>query len=277
MIFQGIILKHSISVSEGYLKRKTKSKMIIDCVDKAVILKNTVTDTVFKEKTDQQIINNLINNVSGLKGNVESTTYEHPVLPKYNIDDWHFILERSKYNGLLVLNSNNTLSVKDPSVGEITPEVTITNGGGTLSFEASLDSDNQYDKIQLASRDSFNDELFTKSGADPNEITTNSKNDPKTISKKSSPSELNINLPHDVDSNELKVLADSLTKVSRLQRVSGRAKFKGVLEIDLDTVVSLSGFGNRFDGNVYVSAVSHLIEEGRIYTEIEFGLKESLR
>ena len=273
-VFQGIILKHSISVGEGYLKRKTKSKMVIDCVDKAVILKNTLIDTVYTEKTDQQIINNLINNVSGLKANVESTTYEHSVLPKYNIDDWHFILERAKYNGLLVLNSNNKLSVKDPSVGEITPEVNITNGGGTLSFEARLDSDKQYDKIQLASRDSFSDEVFTKSGADPNEITTNSKNDPKNISKKSSPSELNINLPHDVDSNELKVLADSLTKVSRLQRVSGRVKFKGVLDLDMDTVVSLSGFGNRFDGNVYVSAVSHTIEEGRIYTEIEFGLKE---
>ena len=75
-------------------------------------------------------------------------------------------------------------------------------------------------------------------------------------------------------SNELKVLADSLTKISRLQRISGSVKFKGVLDIDLDTVISLSGFGNRFDGNVYVSHVSHEIEEGKIFTEIEFGLRE---
>lgn len=274
VVFEGIILKHSISISEGYMRRKTKSKMVIECVDKAVLLKNSFTDTVYTEKTDDQIINNLINKVSGLTSSVESTTYEHPVLPKYNIDDWSFILERAKYNGLLVLNSNNKVTVKDPSVGEITPEVTITNGGGTLSFEAHLDSNNQYDKIQLEGRDSFSEEVFTKSGADPNEVVTNTKNNAKIISKKSSPSELNVNLPYDVDANELKVLADALTKVSRLQRVSGRTKFKGVLEIDLDTVVALSGFGNRFDGNVYVSAVSHQIEEGRIFTDIEFGLKE---
>ena len=274
VVFEGIILKHSISISEGYMRRKTKSKMVIECVDKAVLLKNSFTDTVYTEKTDDQIINNLINKVIGLTSSVESTTYEHPVLPKYNIDDWSFILERAKYNGLLVLNSNNKVTVKDPSVGEITPEVTITNGGGTLSFEAHLDSNNQYDKIQLEGRDSFSEEVFTKSGADPNEVVTNTKNNAKIISKKSSPSELNVNLPYDVDANELKVLADALTKVSRLQRVSGRTKFKGVLEIDLDTVVALSGFGNRFDGNVYVSAVSHQIEEGRIFTDIEFGLKE---
>lgn len=274
VVFEGIILKHSISISEGYMRRKTKSKMVIECVDKAVLLKNSFTDTVYTEKTDDQIINNLINKVSGLTSSVESTTYEYPVLPKYNIDDWSFILERAKYNGLLVLNSNNKVTVKDPSVGEITPEVTITNGGGTLSFEAHLDSNNQYDKIQLEGRDSFSEEVFTKSGADPNEVVTNTKNNAKIISKKSSPSELNVNLPYDVDANELKVLADALTKVSRLQRVSGRTKFKGVLEIDLDTVVALSGFGNRFDGNVYVSAVSHQIEEGRIFTDIEFGLKE---
>ena len=274
VVFKGIILKPSISLSEGYMRRKTKSKMVIECIDKAVLLKNSFTDTVYTQKTDQQIINNLINNVSGLSSSVDSTTYEHAVLPKYNIDDWHFILERAKFNGLLVLNSNNKLTIKDPSVGEISPEVTITNGGGTLSFEAHLDADNQYNKIQLESRDSFSEEVFTKNGADPNEMVTNSKNDAKTISKKSSPTELKINLPHDVDANELKVLADALTKVSRLQRMSGRAKFKGVLEIDLDTVVALSGFGNRFDGNVYVSAVSHQIEEGRIFTDIEFGLKQ---
>ena len=89
VVFEGVILKHTISLSEGYMRRKTKSKMVIECVDKAVFLKNSFTDTVYTEKTDQQIINNLINNVSGLSSSIDSTDYEHAVLPKYNINEIH--------------------------------------------------------------------------------------------------------------------------------------------------------------------------------------------
>ena len=275
LVFQGIILKHSISVKEGYLRKKTRSQLIIECVDKAVVLKNSFTNTIYREKTDNQIMSNLINQVDGLTSTIETTDYEHSVLPKYNISDWDFVLERAKYNGLLVLNSNNKISIKNPSVSSITPEVTLLNGAGTISFEAHLNSTNQFNSIKLQSRDSFNDEVFDKVGSPPDEIVTNETDNAKTISKNTSPSEVEINLPQDVDSNELKVLADSLIKLSRLQRVSGRVKFKGVLDIDLDSVVALSGFGKRFDGNVYISGLYHEIEEGKIFTEIEFGLEEN--
>lgn len=275
LVFQGIILKHSISVKEGYLRKKTRSQLIIECVDKAVVLKNSFTNTIYREKTDNQIMSNLINQVDGLTSAIETTDFEHSVLPKYNISDWDFVLERAKYNGLLVLNSNNKISIKNPSVSSITPGVTLLNGAGTISFEAHLNSTNQFNSIKLQSRDSFNDEVFNKVGSPPDEIVTNETDNAKSISKNTSPSEVEINLPQDVDSNELKVLADSLIKLSRLQRVSGRVKFKGVLDIDLDSVVALSGFGKRFDGNVYVSGLYHEIEEGKIFTEIEFGLEEN--
>ena len=274
VIFEGIILKHSISIKEGFIKKKSKSLLVIDCVDKAVMLKNSFTTKVFREKADDQIINSLINNIPGLSCKIDSTNYQHSVLPKYNINDWNFILQRSKLNGLLVLNSNNKVVIKDPSVSNISPKVTVNNGTGTINFEAHLDSNNQFNSITLGSQDTYNDETFLKVGTNQNGVVTNELNSAKEISKKSSPDDLEINIPYDVDSNELKVLADSLTKISRLQRISGSVKFKGVLDIDLDTVIALSGFGNRFDGNVYVSHVSHEIEEGKIFTEVEFGLRE---
>lgn len=274
VIFEGIILKHSISIKEGFIKKKSNSLLVIDCVDKAVMLKNSFTTKVFREKADDQIINSLINNIPGLSCKIDSTNYQHSVLPKYNINDWNFILQRSKLNGLLVLNSNNKVVIKDPSVSNISPKVTVNNGTGTINFEAHLDSNNQFNSITLGSQDTYNDETFLKVGTNQNGVVTNELNSAKEISKKSSPDDLEINIPYDVDSNELKVLADSLTKISRLQRISGSVKFKGVLDIDLDTVIALSGFGNRFDGNVYVSHVSHEIEEGKIFTEVEFGLRE---
>jgi phage protein D/phage baseplate assembly protein gpV len=274
LVFEGIISKHSISIQEGYQQRKSKSLLVIDCIDKAIALKNSFTTTIYKDKTDNQILTSLINNVSGLSSSIENTSYKHTLLAKYNSNDWEFLLKRAKINGCLVLNSNNSLTIKNPNISTENPVVKIENGGGTLLFEAHLDSSNQVNTFSFSSQNSFSGETYSKSGVEPNEIVTNNKNSAKKISSKSSPSSLETNFPYDVDPNELKIFADSITKTSRLQRVSGRAKFKGVLDIDLDTVVSLEGFGNRFDGNVYVTAVFHEINEGKIITEIQFGLSE---
>ena len=96
------------------------------------MLKNSYTTKVFREKTDDQIINSLINNISGLSCKIDPTNYQHSVLPKYNVDDWNFFCKESKLNGLLVLNSNNSVVIKDPSVSNISPKVTVTNGTGTI-------------------------------------------------------------------------------------------------------------------------------------------------
>ena len=176
LVFQGVIFKHSISVKEGYQSNKARSQVGIECVDKAVMLKNSFTNTIYKEKTDSQIISNLVNQVSGLSSTIETTTYEHTVLPKYNVDDWSYILERAKYNGLLVLNSNNKISVKNPTISEVSPAVTLLNGAGTLSFEAHLNSINQFDSINLQSRDSFNDEDFMISDSKTITLDTSAKN-----------------------------------------------------------------------------------------------------
>ena len=274
LVFEGIIQKHSLSIQEGYQRRKSKSLMVIDCVDKAIKLKNSYTTTVYKNKTDSQIIANIISNISGLSSVIETSSFQHTLLAKYNSNDWEFLLNRAKVNGFLVLNSNNNLTIKDPEIGNEAPIVKIENGGGTLFFEAHLDSSSQFNSLSFSSQNSFNGETHLKSGVEPNEIVTNSKNPAKNISSKSSQSDLEFNFPYDVDPNELKILADAITKTSRLQRISGSAKFKGVLDIDLDTVVSLEGFGSRFDGNVYITAVFHEINEGKIITEIQFGLSE---
>ena len=75
--------------------------------------------------------------------------------------------------------------------------------------------------------------------------------------------------------HELKILADSILKISRLKKINGRTKFKGVPNIDLDSVVTLDGFGKKFDGEVYVTGVNHELEDGKVLTEISFGFNSN--
>ena len=56
-------------------------------------------------------------------------------------------------------------------------------------------------------------------------------------------------------------------------RTRGRMTFQGSAEARVGSMIELAGVGHRFSGNVVVSAVHHLIEEGEWTTEVEFGLE----
>ena len=58
----------------------------------------------------------------------------------------------------------NKVEIKDPSVSNISPKVTVNNGTGTINFEAHLDSNNQFNSISLGSQGTYNDETFSKVG-----------------------------------------------------------------------------------------------------------------
>jgi len=273
IVFEGIIEKHRISIQEGYTQNKERSALVISCVDKAIALVNNYTTQVYKDKTDQQIIAALGSAIEGLQTNIEPTTIEHPVLPKYNCSDWSFILERAKLNGLLVVNSNNVLTLKNPSLSSYSPQLTISHGEGTLSFDATLDATHQWQGLELTQVDPFTSEQVSKLASNQEGLTSSSDSN-TSLNPDTDPIQLNIS--QEIDANELKVIADALYKYSFLNRISGQAKFKGVLDIDLDQVIQLEGFGKRFNGEVYLTAVKHEISEGRIYTAIEFGLKRDL-
>lgn len=276
LVFKGIIEKHRISIRPGFFRDKHKSLLIITCVDKALKLKNSYTSMIFKEKTDQQILTSLLSNVDGLDTTVEETSLVHTLLPKYNVDDWSFILNRSQLNGFLVINTNNSIAIKNPSISSYSSGLTINNGDGTISFDATIDTSDQYQKFTLNNLHPFTEESSEKDASKADDIISNTSSSSAKISPYSSPEEINLAISQEIDNNELKVLADAVLKQKQHHRVSGSAKFKGVLELDLDHIVSLSGFGNRFDGDVYITGIAHEISEGQIFTEIDFGLPKSL-
>ena len=53
---------------------------------------------------------------------------------------------------------------------------------------------------------------------------------------------------------------------SRVKRITGNAK-SGQNFIELDSTVNFLGFGNNFDGKVYVTGVSQELEDGFFFTE----------
>ena len=273
-VFKGIIDKHSIVLKNGYQKQKSNSILVIECVDKSILLTNKYTSEVYQNKSDSQIIKSILQKINGLSFSVESTEIVNTLFPKYNIDDWNFIVKRAKRNGFVVINSDNNLIIKKPELDKGNSVLDISNSGATISFEAKLDSSQQYNEVKLSSYDQFSNKKISKTSSNPIEIVENNKVSGKILSALTSPKKIEIDLPQEIESNELKTLADSMITDSRVKRITGTAKFKGVPFIEVDSTVNFLGFGNNFDGNVYVTGVNQELEDGYFLTEISFGLKE---
>ena len=274
VVFKGIVEKLGISLKNGFATKSWQSLLVLECVDKAIKLTNSYTSDLYEKKKDSEIFSTLIRKVTGLKSVITATTVTHPFLPKYNSSDWDFILSRAKLNGLVVLNSDNELKISKPSKTVALPELTITNGESTINFDAQIDSSTQLSSIALDSWNPFTNKSNNSKSVEPT-LVANSLMSGKKISTTTSASAININIPQTTEVSELKAISNALLQESRLSRIVGRAKFKGVTNIDIGSVVGLYGFGKNFDGKIYITAISHQIESGIFTTNVEFGLNKN--
>ena len=272
VVFKGIVEKMGISLKNGFASKPWQSLLVLECVDKAVKLTNTYTSDVYEKKKDSDLFSILLKKVVGLKSVVSATSVTHPFLPKYNSSDWEFIIERARLNGFVVINSDNEINISKPSKTVISPELVITNGQSTINFDAQIDSGSQISGVTLESFDPFTEKMNKSKSSEPSLIANKILSGVK-ISKLTSDSAITISAAENLAVTELKTLSDSILQSSRLNRIIGNAKFKGVSNIDLGSVVSLNGFGKKFDGNIYVTKLSHQVESGFFTTQVGFGIK----
>tara|TARA_B110000261_G_C13062981_1_gene348971 strand:+ start:44 stop:1489 length:1446 start_codon:yes stop_codon:yes gene_type:complete len=242
-------------------------------VDTAIQLANSYTSEIYEDKKDSEIIAALISKL-GLTKTIESTTIKHAFLPKFNINDWEFIIQRAKSNGLVVVNSDNTIKVKKP-LGKGSPSLTIKHGDGLVSFDGKIDGSGQYQSLEYKGYDPFENKLASAKATEP-ELTAQGDLTGKKMSVKISPAKNEIIIPQPIPTGELASIANSTLIRSRLKSIYGSLKVKGVNSIDIDSVIKLSGFGSRLDGPCYVTSIEHEVIGGNFYTVFGFGLTEDI-
>ena len=275
-VFEGIIESCSVNLHTGFQTNPEKSILKIECVDKAIKLSNSFTNEIFEQMTDSQIIKKIVSNVSGLDSKIIDLQQEHDYFSKYNSNDWDFVLERASSNGMVVINSNNSLSLVNPSY-EKKSVLTISNSGYTYSFQAKQKSENQIKKLIINSIDSFNNEKVSKEINEPTNKLISTDELIKSELDKFSPDEVIFNYASDLTYNQIDKIGHSKLKMLRLNRIFGKSSFRGVPSLDINSVVTFEGFGTKFNGDVFVSSVSHTLSEGEVTTEIFFGIRDSLK
>ena len=105
-LFKGLLLNYRIRQDA-----QIGIVLTLTCQDKAVALTIGRSDEQYENLTDGAILKKVISEAS-IGAEVDSTSYQHKQLVKYQTTDWDFIVLRAKANGMFAYAQDGTVFVK---------------------------------------------------------------------------------------------------------------------------------------------------------------------
>lgn len=264
-IFKGIITKHGVTASDSH------SELRLECRDKAIKMVSGRKNAYYKDKKDSDIISSLISD-SGASADVEATTYQHKNMIQFNATDWDFLMTRAEANGLLVAVSDGKVSVKKPDTSK-EPGLVISHGSTLLEFSAEMDAEDQIKASKGYAWDSATQKVVNgtakSSVKGPGNVTSDK------LAGVMNVSELPLQSSGIIESNDLKGWSEGIDSRAKLSAIQGYVKFQGSSLALPGEMIKLEGIGDRFNGNSFISGVTHAVEDGQWTTEVQFGLPRS--
>jgi len=264
-IFEGVIVRHGIKISGD-----NHSRLIIECRDKAFAMTLGRHNANFVDSKDSDIIKKLISDYSGLDSEVGATKTEYKELVQYYCSDWDFMLSRAEVNGFLVCVDNAKILVKAPQTSA-TAELKLTYGDDLIELDADIDARTQFAEVNTASWDPGSQAVI-EDQAGPQQLNKQGNLESKTLAGVGKLDAFRLQTTGLLDKGALKDWADAQQVKSGLARIRGRMKFQGSARARAGGLIELDGVGDRFNGEVFVSAVNHRIISGNWISEAEFGL-----
>jgi len=265
-IFKGLVVKHGLEVTEE------QTLLVLECRDAAVKMTVGRKSVVFADSTDSDAIGQVIGTHGGLTKAVDSTSVTHEELVQFYCTDWDFVVARAEANGLVVLNEQGKLTVTAPDTST-TPVLELTYGTNLQSFSVEMDARSQYPAVKSQAWDYKTQALLEASAATPS-ATTPGNVSPSTLAQVLGETSYDLQVAAAITQQSLQARADAQWLKSTLAKIKGTVRFQGSALALPGSMVTLSGMGQRFNGNAYVSGVTHTLAEGDWTTEITLGLDE---
>ena len=265
-IFKGVIVKQAICINNG-----TLSTLNITCKHKAVTMCYNKTEAQFTNKTDSAIITDITSNY-GLDAIIDTTTPVPEVMFQKLATDWDFILSRADFNGFVISLVDDEIIIGKPSI-DSSAVLRIAYGESMLSFNAELSAEKQPTSLQVSSWDIKQQSLLVSSADEP-VLNVQGNLSAKTLSGTLNQKELKLTSNTPLTKEDLTVWGNASLLRIRLAALRGSVSFMGNAAVKPNTLIELSGVGDRFNGNAYVTRVNHQIESGNWITEVQFGLDD---
>lgn len=263
-VFVGVVTKQIIKIDSI-----SGSKLHIICKDEAVKLTVNRKNGVFTQIKDSALIENIVGDY-GLSTDITSTLVEHKEIIQYYATDWDFVISRAEVNGLIVITDSGKLTLAKPEVSA-TPELQVQFGYDIIEFDGELDATCQYSGVQGNAWDMSTQKVINATAAEPS---VNSQGDltGSTLADVLSVGTKNLNTTAPITQGDIQAWADAALLKSRLSIFKGSITFQGSSKAKVNTLIKLMGLSDRFNGEAFISGVTHIMENGSWKTEARIGL-----
>jgi len=263
LVFSGIVISQSVSLNNGGIVLEVK------CKDKATKMTVGKKNNTYTQQTDSQIISDIIDTY-GLESDIDSTSDEYEELVQNKTTDWDFLMTRAELNGMYVV-ADKTISVKTPDLSG-TAIMQLTYGEDIVDFQASLSASSQITSVTCKCWDYTTQTVVEASS---NITLPNLQGNLSTSSLSSVLAVQDFELQSSglVTVEELTSWANTQLLKFALSRVIGSVTCTGSALPVPGKLMEFINVSDRFDGNAFISSVTHSASDGEWTTSIEFGLE----
>ncbi|WP_299410790.1 type VI secretion system tip protein VgrG [uncultured Roseobacter sp.] len=263
-IFKGVIYGKRMRIRNPHPPR-----MILTCRDKAAALNVIEKTAQFMAQKDSDAMSQIISD-AGLTADVSATSTSARDQLQNNTTDWDFLRALADRNGFILLAEAGTVTAKEPDDSG-SAVLTLTLGVDIIDFDVAADTGHLLGAASGTSWDDSAQETVSKDGdALPTQNWGNLTS--TALADVIGAQEHHFAVPDIIDAADIGVMASARTLRSSLSALQGRCSFIGSALPLPDTVLELTGVGDRFGGKAYVSAVENTIEDGEWRTEVTLGL-----
>ncbi|MCW5519049.1 type VI secretion system tip protein VgrG [Aureitalea sp. L0-47] len=263
-VFKGIVVKQNIKVNEN-----NAPTLHVLCWDETLSLTIERKNAVFRNKTDSDVINQILNN-HRLTAEIAKTVNIQEHLVQHNTSDWDFILNRAKINGMVVSTESGTVKVAPPQVST-KPQLEVTYGHDIFALDCEMDAEYQFDSVESSAWSPAKQSDIVAASTEPTQNKQGNISG-KQLSEVLGGDTHKLMTSANIPEENLKTWANATLLNSRLSRFRGTVTFQGSSLAKMNTTIKLNGISSRFNGDAFVSGVSHLVEAGDWKTRVSIGL-----
>lgn len=264
-LFEGLVIKHKLKVSGG------STELFLEIMDSVVQMAEGRKNNYFYDSSDSDIFQRLIKSYPNLQPEVSNSPIFHREVVQYNCTDWDFLLTRARAIGQIVNVESGKVKIGPPNPASSTLNE-LDFGRDVYQFEAEIDAQHQYFASKGVSWNATTQAINQIKSQEPN-LDRQGNSSGMDLAPIIGVKENLLQHGGRLSQDELKSWTDSDHFYYRLSKIKGKISTSGNAQIKAGDWINLNGFGERFDGQTFISSVVHEIFPSRGWTtHYNFGL-----
>ncbi|MBX7224099.1 MAG: type VI secretion system tip protein VgrG, partial [Blastocatellia bacterium] len=196
----------------------------------------------------------------------------HEEIVQYYATDWDLMVLRAEMNGMVVIAQGDEVTVEKPDTSQ-KPVLQVTYGESILDLQAEMDAATQLAATAIKSYTwDIAQQKLIESGPGSVSVQEPGNLSSAELAKVFNVKKFNQQTGGPIEPGALQDWSSAELLKSKLAKIRGSVRFQGSSLVQTGKMLRMTGLGDRFSGNAYISGVHHHISSGKWLTTVDFGL-----